>query len=1024
MDHDLFLQYLRDLPIEDGRAYIREHIDELSDYQAIGELMADEALRVLYTPFLSLKIAELLIFYGELTGHLSSHALGLKAKGDVLFQIEHHQAALEFLDAAGEQFLSLGDKGNWARSRISWVLSAGWLGRVEDALKAGEQARSVFLQLHEYYWAAVIDNNIAWVLDNIGRYQDALALYDNMLKVFPNITDQGEDFIARSIAIAKVNQGRLLSWLGKFNEAYLLQEEAQASFLVLGEKDLVVEVEINLAELDNMQGYYGSALRRYYKARESLLQSDRSNVLILAELKLAMANCLIKLNRAQEACLLCEEAVKTYRESGISLTTANALRDYAAALMASGRLKEALHILDEAWDLFNRGGFEPLAFLTRLQQAELLLEMGVVDDAYELARQVKGYCDTHGLVARSVRASIVITDALIQKAQTTASQQKIEQQGMFLDEVINLCNQMKELAQQHHLQEEIYKSHYLLGQIFALYGDSAKAADYYETAITQIEHILDNLTHDLSPSFLRTAWAVCEAMIALCLKEGQNDLAFNYLERVRSITLRQYLNNLRTPFSQEKARDATSSVLALRTQHELKEWQERYRSYTMLLSDIDFSISPTLDKEIIEKELKRCEVKLSELFERLHLHQLDVTRRDKRPSRRGIKPDKSLRNRENIHLEQLQQHISSEQLLLAYYLYKDQLVIFAITKEQLITHVNPTGAAQLEQLLPLFHAHLQPAGWADPRTPPQQVIRRLLSKLYNLLIAPVESLLPSMSGCLTIVPYGPLHQLPFHALFDGTHFLIENIQISYLSASSLLLHLSSNGGKRNTSSLNAKVATKSPLVLAYSGNWQLQRVQDEAKIIVEIMGGRCYLEREATIARLIEEAPGSSVIHLATHGKSRLDAPDFSYVRLADGQLNAIDAFSLNLEKCELVTLSGCETGLALSSGGDEQLGLGRAFLAAGATSLVMSLWPVEDSTTNELMKRFYQNLSKGESKVQALRDAQCGLLHEENLGSTHPYFWAAFRLVGEVGPLKYQRARNTSLRSTIQPPKKSSLIV
>jgi CHAT domain-containing protein len=123
-------------------------------------------------------------------------------------------------------------------------------------------------------------------------------------------------------------------------------------------------------------------------------------------------------------------------------------------------------------------------------------------------------------------------------------------------------------------------------------------------------------------------------------------------------------------------------------------------------------------------------------------------------------------------------------------------------------------------------------------------------------------------------------------------------------------------------------------------------------------------------------------------------------VRLADGKLNAIDAFGLNLHGCELVTLSGCETGLALTGGGDEQLGLGRAFLAAGASSLVMSLWQVEDNATNELMQLFYRKLMDGDSKVQALRAAQCSLLHASPPAQSHPYFWAAFRLVGDTAPL------------------------
>jgi CHAT domain-containing protein len=268
-----------------------------------------------------------------------------------------------------------------------------------------------------------------------------------------------------------------------------------------------------------------------------------------------------------------------------------------------------------------------------------------------------------------------------------------------------------------------------------------------------------------------------------------------------------------------------------------------------------------------------------------------------------------------------------------------------------------------------------------------------LRKLYDLLVAPVSSLLPSSSGYLTIVPYGPLHKLPFHAFYDGLQFLVERFQINYLPASNILLQLHPHPAEMPASS-------KPPLVFGYSHHGHLQRAVDEARTLAGLLGARCYLEKDATIARLIEEAPGSPIIHLATHGHSRMDAPNFSSVRLADGLLTALDAFSMNLKGCELVTLSGCETGLSLSSGGDEQIGLGRAFLAAGVPSLVTSLWPVEDNATNELMKSFYEHLLCGESKVQALRAAQCSLLHGSSTAYTHPYFWAAFRLVGDISPL------------------------
>src|SRR6266487_363129 len=127
MDSDLFLRNLRDLSLEEGKAYIKEHIDELSDYVAVGNLLADEALRLLYSPFISLKIAELLIYFGECVQDTSSHNLGLMRKGDALAQMGHYEAALESLDIAGEEFLSLGDKRNWASSRLSCIFSAGYL---------------------------------------------------------------------------------------------------------------------------------------------------------------------------------------------------------------------------------------------------------------------------------------------------------------------------------------------------------------------------------------------------------------------------------------------------------------------------------------------------------------------------------------------------------------------------------------------------------------------------------------------------------------------------------------------------------------------------------------------------------------------------------------------------------------------------------------------------------------------------------------------------------------------------------
>ncbi len=929
-------------------------------------------------------------------------------------KIGHQQTALEALDVAGEEFLRLGDEVNWARSRISWIMSAAWLGRVEEALREGNRAREVFLRLGEPFGACAIDHNTGLIYVYMGRYQDALDLYGNMQAILLTLTDQDENIIKQRIALAKMNQAWNLAWLGNYKLSYLLQQQALDGFIALGETDLIVNADVNLADLDYAQGYYGSALRRYYQANDRMMEDSLDDPALLAELKLCIANCLVKLNRAQEACLLASEAVKLYQQFAISLSTGKALLEYATTLAASGRVKDAITALDDAWLYLKQGKFDSYAFATKLQRAELLHKLGNFDEAYSQAHLVKGHFEAQGMVAYAVRAGLVIVDALIGKAQ------QVEQQDAFLQEALVLCKQAASLARHHNLQEEAYKSYYFLGRLYVLKNNPARARRHYEAAIAQIERVLDDLVYDLSPAFLQSTWAVYEDMIALYLQSAQPERAFRYLEQARSMALRQYLNKSRDPLAGDAKENASTTTVQqhnasiLRAQYELRNAQEEYRSYGVLLANIDSSTSLAVDRAVLEGELKRYEEKISELSERLYLYQYVAPASRKRRSSKASSQD----------IGQLQQTISPEQILLAYFLYKGRMVIFAITPERLIIHEFADGVEQLERLLPSLHAHLNPRGWPDSQNPPEYIVRRLLNKLYNLLVKPISELLSPAVSHITIVPYGPLHNLPFHALYDGSQYLVERYQVNYLPASSLLLHLKSREDERIAASGHRETTLKSPLILGYSENGHLQRVHDEAVAIASLLQGRCYLDGDATIERLIEQAPDSPIIHLATHGQNRLDAPNFSYVRLADGQLNAIDAFSMDLKECEMVTLSGCETGLALSGGGDEQLGLGRAFLAAGATSLVMSLWPVEDNATNELMQSFYQNLLKGESKAQSLQSAQCGLLHSASQGYTHPYFWAAFRLVGDVGPLKFPLQQRQHAAFATELPKKAPLSV
>jgi len=120
-----------------------------------------------------------------------------------------------------------------------------------------------------------------------------------------------------------------------------------------------------------------------------------------------------------------------------------------------------------------------------------------------------------------------------------------------------------------------------------------------------------------------------------------------------------------------------------------------------------------------------------------------------------------------------------------------------------------------------------------------------------------------------------------------------------------------------------------------------------------------------------------------------------------DGILTALEVAGLNLWGTKLVVLSACETGLGKVVNGEGVYGLRRAFVLAGAETLMMSLWEVDDATTRRLMTDYYGNLQKGMGRAEALRQVQLQMLQARE-NEFKPYFWAAFIPSGNWTPMAF----------------------
>jgi CHAT domain-containing protein len=197
-------------------------------------------------------------------------------------------------------------------------------------------------------------------------------------------------------------------------------------------------------------------------------------------------------------------------------------------------------------------------------------------------------------------------------------------------------------------------------------------------------------------------------------------------------------------------------------------------------------------------------------------------------------------------------------------------------------------------------------------------------------------------------------------------------------------------------------------VFEESGQWQLQPLKDSGREVTGIAG--LYKPNDFSIhlrsaareenVKSNEHLSAARRVHFATHGMISEQQPQYSSLVLTldedpneDGLLQVHEIFNLKLS-ADLVVLSACRTGLGKEVRGEGMIGLTRAFLYAGASSVVVSLWSVVDRSTAGLMMDFYERLDRVSDKAAALQQAKLKMMQTRRYA--HPYYWAPFVLVGE----------------------------
>jgi CHAT domain-containing protein len=346
---------------------------------------------------------------------------------------------------------------------------------------------------------------------------------------------------------------------------------------------------------------------------------------------------------------------------------------------------------------------------------------------------------------------------------------------------------------------------------------------------------------------------------------------------------------------------------------------------------------------------------------------------------------------------------------------------------------------------------------SDPRSAD---VNKLGRALYDRTMAPVARQLGKTSKVL-VAPDGLLNLVPLGALVDETgKHLVRRFSFTYLTSGRDLLRINV-GAKSKSSPLivadpsfdggvdkdektadTRAVATRGRRSRDFRGTrWaRLPGTAEEADALSKLLTDARILRGTKATEDALKKVRGPRILHVATHGfflpaeppaaqpaeiatggpplglfasqAAGDSGPENPLLRSGlalaganklasgdeDGILTALEAAGLDLWGTQLVVLSACETGVGKVSEGDGVHGLRRALVIAGAETLVMSLWQVDDKATRELMTGYYERLASGEGRSEALRQVQLKMLRSER--RSHPYYWASFVPTGNWSPL------------------------
>ena len=276
--------------------------------------------------------------------------------------------------------------------------------------------------------------------------------------------------------------------------------------------------------------------------------------------------------------------------------------------------------------------------------------------------------------------------------------------------------------------------------------------------------------------------------------------------------------------------------------------------------------------------------------------------------------------------------------------------------------------------------------------------------LYETLLKPLR--ISKSTTEVVIIPNIITSFIPFAALIDKESNSNDFRKLSYLIKKYNISILYSSQNTKSENAHESKSLFISPEFNTDSIYSHLPFTSQFSKDLQSKFGGVLLSRNDANKPNVLSRMPEATLIHFSTHSVFDPQTHNNSFLALSGSSATNNNSISyqeickMNLN-ADLVVLNGCNTGNGKILTSEGVMSLGRAFLKAGSSSVLTTLWEVDDYTSASLLKGFYDNLANGTSKSESLREAQ-NLFIKSSLSSedANPYYWSGFVMIGDSSPI------------------------